>query len=80
MFVACLSRSAWHAVGEQIASFVLFVNRTYSEAGRVQLSSPDPDAEPVVAFNLLSDSRDMERLMEGFAGWVRSSRVRRCGR
>ena len=66
MFVACLSRSAWHAVGEQIASFVLFVNRTYSEAGRVQLSSPDPDAEPVVAFNLLSDSRDMERLMEGF--------------
>ncbi len=66
MFVACLSRSAWHAVGEQIASFVLFVNRTYSEAGRVQLASPDPDAEPVVAFNLLSDSRDMERLMDGF--------------
>ena len=45
---------------------MLFVNKTYSEAGRVQLASPDPDAEPVVAFNLLSDSRDMERLMDGF--------------
>ena len=66
MFVACLSRSAWHAVGEQIASFVLFVNKTYSEAGRVQLASADPGVEPVVAFNLLSDSRDMERLMDGF--------------
>lgn len=66
MFVAGLSKSAWHAVGEQIASLLLFVNKTYSEAGRVQLASPDPDAEPLVAFNLLSDSRDVERLMEGF--------------
>jgi 5-(hydroxymethyl)furfural/furfural oxidase len=66
MFVACASKSAWHAVGEQIASLILFVNKTYSESGRVQLASPDPDAEPIVAFNLLSDSRDMERLMDGF--------------
>lgn len=66
MFVACASKSAWHAVGEQIASLILFVNKTYSEAGRVQLASVDPDAEPVVAFNLLSDSRDVERLMDGF--------------
>ena len=66
MFVACASKSAWHAVGEQIASMILFVNKTYSEAGRVQLASTDPQAEPVVAFNLLSDSRDVERLMDGF--------------
>ena len=66
MFVACASKSAWHAVGEQIASLILFVNKTYSESGRVQLASPDPDAEPVVSFNLLSDSRDVERLMDGF--------------
>ena len=66
MFVACASKSAWHAVGEQLASLVLFLNKTYSEAGRVQLASPDPDAEPMVAFNLLSDSRDVERLMDGF--------------
>jgi 5-(hydroxymethyl)furfural/furfural oxidase len=66
MFVACASKSAWHAVGDQIASLILFVNKTYSEAGRVQLASRDPDAEPMVAFNLLSDSRDVERLMDGF--------------
>jgi 5-(hydroxymethyl)furfural/furfural oxidase len=66
MFVAAASKSAWHAVGEQIASLILFVNKTYSEAGRVQLASADPNAEPVVAFNLLSDSRDVERLMDGF--------------
>ena len=66
MFVACASKSAWHAVGEQIASLILFVNKTYSESGRVQISSPDPDVEPIVAFNLLSDSRDVERLMDGF--------------
>ncbi len=66
MFVACASKSAWHAVGEQLASLVLFVNKTYSESGRIQLASADPDAEPMVAFNLLSDSRDVERLMDGF--------------
>lgn len=66
MFVAAASKSAWHAVGEQIASMILFVNKTYSEAGRVQLTSADPDEEPTVAFNLLSDSRDVERLMDGF--------------
>jgi 5-(hydroxymethyl)furfural/furfural oxidase len=66
MFVACVSKSAWHAVGEQVASLLVFVNKTYSEAGRVRLVSPDPDAEPIVDFNLLSDSRDVERLMDGF--------------
>lgn len=66
MFVACVSKSAWHAVGEQIASLLLFVNKTYSETGRVQLASADPDAEPIVAFNLLTDPRDVERLMQGF--------------
>lgn len=66
MFVACASKSAWHSVGEQIASLILFVNKTYSESGRVQLASPDPDVEPIVDFNLLSDSRDVERLMDGF--------------
>jgi 5-(hydroxymethyl)furfural/furfural oxidase len=66
MFVACASKSAWHAVGEQIGSLILFVNETYSESGRVRLASPDPDAEPIVDFNLLSDSRDVERLMDGF--------------
>jgi 5-(hydroxymethyl)furfural/furfural oxidase len=66
MFVAVLTKSAWHAVGEQIASLLTFVNKTYSETGQVKLASRNPQAEPVVEFNLLSDRRDLDRLMSGF--------------
>jgi 5-(hydroxymethyl)furfural/furfural oxidase len=66
MFVAGVSKSAWHAVGEQIASLLLAVYKTYSETGQVRLASRDWRAEPVVEFNLLSDRRDLERLMQGF--------------
>jgi 5-(hydroxymethyl)furfural/furfural oxidase len=66
MFVAVLSKSAWHAVGAQIASLLTFVNKTYSETGQVKLASRDPHTEPVVEFNLLSDRRDLDRLMSGF--------------
>src|SRR5439155_8802523 len=66
MFVVLLSKSAWHAVGEQIGSLLTFVNKTYSETGQVKLASRDPVVEPIVEFNLLSDRRDLERLMSGF--------------
>ena len=66
MFVAALSKSAWHAVGAQIASLLAFVNKTYSETGQVKLASRDPRTEPIVEFNLLSDRRDLDRLMSGF--------------
>jgi 5-(hydroxymethyl)furfural/furfural oxidase len=79
MFVAALTKSAWHAVGAQIGSLLLFVNKTYSETGQVKLASRDPAAEPIVEFNLLSDRRDLDRLMTGFrklAGLVMSEPVR----
>ena len=66
MFTAVINKSAWHAVGEQIASLLTFINRTYSETGQVKLASRDPRAEPTVEFNLLSDRRDVDRLMLGF--------------
>lgn len=66
MFVAVVSKSAWHAVGEQIASMLTFINRTYSETGQVKLASRDWRREPVVEFNLLSDTRDLDRLKNGF--------------
>ena len=79
MFVAVLTKSAWHAVGEQIASLLTFVNKTYSETGQVKLASRDPRTEPIVEFNLLSDRRDLDRLMSGFrkmAGLQMSAPVR----
>ena len=66
MFVAVATKSAWHAVGEQIASMITFVNKTYSETGQVKLASRDYRSEPIVEFNLLSDKRDLDRLMAGF--------------
>jgi 5-(hydroxymethyl)furfural/furfural oxidase len=66
MFVAGVSKSAWHAVGEQIGSLLAAVYKTFSETGRVKLASRDWRVEPIVEFNLLSDRRDLDRLMDAF--------------
>lgn len=65
MFGAVLSKSTWHDVGKQIGSILLFINRTFSEAGQVKLKSRNPFDEPEVNFNLLSDQRDVTRLLDG---------------
>ncbi|MGE0699382.1 MAG: GMC family oxidoreductase, partial [Hyphomicrobiaceae bacterium] len=65
MFVVGATKTSWHAVGEQIGTFILFVNKTYSETGQVRLASRDSHDEPEVEFNLLSDRRDLERLADG---------------
>jgi len=66
MFAISVDKSAWHPVGEQIGSFLLAVYKTYSESGQVRLASTDWRREPIVEFNLLSDRRDLERLMDAF--------------
>ena len=65
MFVAGASKSFWHDVGKQFGSMIIFVNKTYSETGEVKLNSKSWRDEPSVDFNLLSDKRDLDRLMEG---------------
>jgi 5-(hydroxymethyl)furfural/furfural oxidase len=65
MFTVVTNKTSWHAVGEQIGSFIITVYKTYSETGEVKLASPNWRDEPVVDFNLLSDQRDLERMMEG---------------
>lgn len=65
MFVVTTAKSSWHAVGEQIGTFLLFVNKTFSESGQVRLQTPHWSDEPEVEFNLLSDRRDLERLADG---------------
>jgi 5-(hydroxymethyl)furfural/furfural oxidase len=66
MFLGCLSRTAWHDVGKQFGSFVVWVNKSFSRDGEVKLASEDWRQEPDVDFRLLSDRRDMERLKQGF--------------
>lgn len=65
MFLGCVSRTAWHAVGRQLGALTVWVNKTYSRDGAVELAGPDWRQEPKVDFRLLSDRRDMDRLKEG---------------
>jgi len=65
MFTVVTNKTSWHAVGEQIGSFIVTVYKAYSETGEVKLASRDWRDEPMVDFNLLSDQRDLERMMDG---------------
>lgn len=60
------TRAAWHAVGQRLGTLAFWINRPCSESGRVQLASGDGTAPARVDFDLLSDRRDVERLMAGF--------------
>jgi 5-(hydroxymethyl)furfural/furfural oxidase len=66
MFLGVVSRTAWHAVGQQLGALTVWVNRTFSSDGKIRLTSKDWRAEPDIDFRLLSDRRDMERLKDGF--------------
>lgn len=64
MYVSATAKSAWHAVGLRLGSFLMWCNKPYSR-GTVGLTSPDPRAEPDVDFAMLSDRRDYERMKDG---------------
>lgn len=65
MKMAVLARSAWHAVGRQLATFYLWVNKPYS-LGEVTITSANHAVPPNVDFHLLSDERDMQRMRDAF--------------
>ena len=65
MHMAIAAQSAWHAIGHRIGSLVMWVNKSYSR-GYVRLDARDPTASPEIDFRLLSDHRDLVRLMQAF--------------
>lgn len=58
--------TAWHALGRRIGALVVYVNKPYSK-GSISLESADASVAPRIAFNLLSDRRDFDRLVDGLA-------------
>ena len=64
MFILPSNRAAWHPLGQRLASILTCVNKPASR-GFVRLASPDPDASPEIAFQQLSDERDIIRLEDG---------------
>ncbi|MGE0419328.1 MAG: GMC family oxidoreductase [Acetobacteraceae bacterium] len=65
MVMMAVCRSAWHAIGVRIGTLSSYIGRSYS-TGEVRLQSANPDDEPDVNFNWLSDQRDMVRMVDAF--------------
>jgi 5-(hydroxymethyl)furfural/furfural oxidase len=58
MFTVVVAKSSWHPIGRRIGSLFTWINKSYS-IGQVRLRSASPREQPEVAFQLLSDPRDM---------------------
>jgi 5-(hydroxymethyl)furfural/furfural oxidase len=66
MFMTVVNRAGWHPLGEQMASVLVNVNRSFSDGGTVRLANPWPRDEPEVTMRFFSDRRDLDRLIDGF--------------
>jgi 5-(hydroxymethyl)furfural/furfural oxidase len=64
MLMIPLNKVAWHPVGLRTGGMLVEVHKPYS-MGFVDLASADPSITPRIHFNLLADSRDLERLVHG---------------
>jgi 5-(hydroxymethyl)furfural/furfural oxidase len=62
MYMVVVAKSAWHAIGRRLGSLVGWVNKPYSR-GQVRLQRDDGVLRREVAMELLSDERDLRRLM-----------------
>jgi 5-(hydroxymethyl)furfural/furfural oxidase len=66
MMLFIVNKTSWHALGRRIGSLGVGVHKAFSR-GTVRLRTPNPHDEPEVRFNLLSDQRDQDRLIQGLA-------------
>ena len=64
MFMMPVNRAGWHPLGKRMGALVFCVNKSYSR-GQVRLAA-DPTAEPFVDLNMVSDGRDLRRLVEAY--------------
>lgn len=64
ILMAAINRTSWHPLGQRIGALAVEVHKTHSR-GEVRLKSADPAIAPEVKFNLLSDERDLARLLAG---------------
>jgi 5-(hydroxymethyl)furfural/furfural oxidase len=64
MLIIPFNKVAWHPLGRRIGTLIVYATKAYSK-GCVDLVSRDSAIAPRIQFNLLSDSRDFERLVGG---------------
>lgn len=70
MYLIPMNKSFWHAVGQRLGLIMLWVNKSYS-TGEIRLNGADHMAEPDVDFNMVSDRRDLDRLVIGTRMMIR---------
>ncbi|MFC3338349.1 GMC family oxidoreductase [Paracandidimonas soli] len=73
MYIGTSARAGWHALGARLALYFLWCNRPHS-AGSLKLRSASPDVFPDIDFNLLSDPRDLSRMVDGMR-WLADTLV-----
>lgn len=64
MIMLVMNKSSWHRLGEAVAGLGIGLTRPFSR-GRVWLASPDPDRAPHVSFEMLADTEDRRRMLDG---------------
>ena len=64
MHIVPVSRTAWHPLGRRIGGIGLCLYKPHS-TGVVMLGGASAADEPIVKFNLLSDERDFDRMVDG---------------
>lgn len=65
LYLSSASRTAWHGVGRRLGFYFVWLNQPHS-SGQLSLESTDPKAHPRIDLGLLSDDRDLPRLVAGF--------------
>ncbi len=63
MYISVTNKSSWHALGRALAALAICIYKPYSR-GKVLIDAPN-FAEPRIDFNLVSDTRDLNRLADG---------------
>ena len=64
MYIIPANKAQWHEIGGRIGLIMMWANRSFS-SGQVRLKSADLRSPLDIDFNMLSDERDMARLVKG---------------
>jgi 5-(hydroxymethyl)furfural/furfural oxidase len=64
MYCALPNRISWHTLGRRLGAMIVCVYKPYSR-GTLRIASADSRAEARIELNLLSDERDLARLLQG---------------
>ncbi len=62
MYISVTNKSSWHPLGQRLGALVCCIYKPMSR-GRVSVKTVERGASPQIEFNLLSDRRDVLRMM-----------------